>query len=154
MSETVARQIIIDKLKAKYAAIKTANLFYTDLGDKVEDFRERSYFKDTARAINIRDNPNAGELSAEDESLEDQALSIEVSFFLKSADAATVRKGIVDIKRATKELFESDQDLRDIVKRIRPEGDQMDFEDEDEDKLAGATVTFAFEWQTEAFQEN
>jgi hypothetical protein len=152
LATTIVRQILIDKLKTVLQTILKTGGYYTNLGQKVEDGRTKSYFKGTAAAINIRDTGDDSSLDAEDESLEAHQLAIELKLLFKAAlSAEEARKGISDVKKAVA-MLESDADWNALVDRIRPAGDQMDL-NEDEDKIAGVTVNLVIEYTTLALQE-
>lgn len=152
MPTTITRQILVDKVKTILQTVKKSNGFYTDLGNKVETWRVKSYFKNTAAAINIKDRSDDSSLDAEDESLERHQLNVELNLLFKaSVTDEEARKGITDVKRAVLGL-ESNPEWSNLVDRIRPDGDEMDV-DEDEDRIAGANVKFVIEYTTLALQE-
>ena len=151
MPTTITRQILIDKLTTALQTVKTTGGFYTNLGNKVEVWRVKSYFKNTDAAINIKDRSDASGLDAEDESIEKHELNVELSLLFKAAVSdEEARKGITDVKKAVATL-ETDTTWNNLVDRVRPDGDEMDVE-EDEDKIAGVTVKLVIEYTTLVFQ--
>lgn len=152
MATTIARQIVIDKLKTVLATVRKSAGYYTDLGAKVESWRVKSYFKNTAAAINIKDRSDDTSLDAEDESLESHALHVDLELLFKAAVSDDeARKGIVDVKKAMATLAD-DATWNGLVDRVHPDGDEMDVA-EDEDRIAGATVKLVVEFKTLALQE-
>ena len=152
MPTTITRQIVVDKLKTVLQTVRKSAGYYTDLGAKVESWRLKSYFKNTAAAINIKDRSDVSDLDAEDESLETHSLNVELELLFKAAVSdEEARKGIADVKKAVATL-EADATWNGLVDRVRPDGDEMDVA-EDEDRIAGVTVKLVVEFLTQAFQE-
>jgi len=148
----IKRQQIIDTIKTKLAAIKTANGYYTNIGDNVFEWKANPMETSKLPGVEVRDTEETL-LSAESQStynLHDFMMTVELKVLCaESTPTATVRKMIIDVYK----LIGANLTWSDYAIYTYLISNAIDL-DQQNKLIAGATITIQIYYRTTAWSES
>jgi hypothetical protein len=150
MSATIKKQQIITKWKTRLALILTANGYYSNIGQKVYEWKANPFGANRVDGIEIREGDESIERRAEDASIEDHTLPIIISIVSKnpvSIDKA--REYEADVRKAVL----ADQTFDALVDDLEHNSTEMEKEQE-KDVIVGIKITFNVLYNTLTLQES
>jgi hypothetical protein len=153
----ITRQLLIDRLKVRMATITTGNGYYTSAGSNVSVWKTNPFSANKVEGIDIRDLDDPSETLAEDESLEQHFLKVELRLIAKTTATETadarLRKLEADAKKAiSTDEYWSSGGVR-LADKTLPKGTVIEVE-QDSDRIAGAVVTIEIQYVTVKFLES
>jgi hypothetical protein len=143
------RQAIIDAIETRMATITTPT-FRTTLGSSVAVWKRNKFAANRLPGLNIQDITDDQQVAAEDESLTEHRLTVELKVIGKEGSTSDelVREMIADVEQA----ILVDETWGGIALRTDPVSNAMDVA-QDEVTIGGATIVIAIDYITEKFHE-
>lgn len=150
MSVTIKKQQIVNAWKTRLALILTANGYYTNIGQKVYEWKSTSFDAPRTDGIEIREGDEQIGRTAEDASIEEHTLPVIVHVVLKNPTGMDkAREMEADIRRAVRQ----DVTFSGLVFDLEHNATAFDKEQE-KDVIVGVTLTFNLLYHTLTLQES
>lgn len=150
---TDRRQLAINKIKTALALILVSGGYYSNIGQKVTEGKVNPYGANRVDGVDVIDPHDATTDNAEDSSIEDHALTVEIKTISKNAVTPEVgRQHIADVRKAMLTLVSDSWWEQNITNLTHNEND-MEIE-QAESKILGTRTTFTIEFNTMALQES
>lgn len=152
MPVTDRRQLVVNKIKTALALILVSGGYYSNLGQKVTEGKVNPFGANRVNGVDVIDPSDATTDDAEDASIENHVLTIEVRTIAKDPVSPEVaRQHIADVRKALLTLT-SDTWWNQNTTNLTHMGNVMEIE-QAEAKIIGTLITFTVEFNTLALQE-
>ena len=149
MSITIKKQQIINAWKTRLALITVANGYYSNIGQKVYEWKATSFDAPRTDGIEVREGDEQHERDAEDASIENHTLPVIVHVVLKNpVGMDKAREMEADVRKAVRQ----DVTFSNLLTDLEHTSTALE-KDQDKDTIVGLTLTFNILYNTLTLQE-